>query len=103
MRTLMRVTIPVEPGSAAIRDGRLPQILEATLQRLKPEAAYFYPERGRRTALVVFDLKDPSELPAISEPLFQGLGASVEMFPVMNLDDLRAGLRALDQGAERQR
>ena len=63
MRTLMKVTIPVQAGSAAIRDGRMPHLLEATLQRLKPEAAYFYPGRGQRTALVAFDLNDPSELP----------------------------------------
>jgi hypothetical protein len=41
----------------------------------------------------VFDLKDPSELPALTEPLFSKLGAQVEMFPVMNREDLQNGLQ----------
>jgi len=38
-------------------------------------------------------LRDPSELPPISEPLFNNLGATVEMFPVMDRDDLQKGLQ----------
>jgi hypothetical protein len=94
MRTLLRITIPVKAGNAAINDGRLPQIMESLMEQLKPEAAYFQTHLGMRNAFIVFDLKEPSQIPQIAEPLFQGFNAAVEFAPVMNADDLRAGLEA---------
>lgn len=95
MRTLMRVSIPVEAGNRAIRDGSLERAIGGTIDRLRPEATYFYPESGHRTCLMVFDLKSPSDLPRISELFFMELNAAVEMFPVMNLEDLKTGLKSL--------
>ena len=97
MRTLLRITIPVKAGNAAINDGSLPQTMESLMEQLKPEAAYFVAHLGMRSALIVFDLKDPSQIPQIAEPLFQGFKAAVEFAPVMNADDLRAGLEAATQ------
>ena len=97
MRTLLKVVVPVEAANAAIREGRLQQTMRSLMERVRPEAAYFLPEQGRRAALIVFDLKDPSEIPQIAEPLFLELNASVEFVPVMNADELRAGLQAAGQ------
>ncbi len=94
MRTLLTVTMPVEAGNAAIRDGRMRQALQSLMERVRPEAAYFLGQRGRRTALIIFDLKNPSEIPQIAEPLFQELNAELEFAPVMNAEELRAGLQA---------
>jgi hypothetical protein len=41
---------------------------------------------------MVFDLKDPSEIPANAETFFQNLNAKVEFSPVMNADELKIGL-----------
>ncbi len=98
MRTMMKIKLDTEAGSRAIADGSLPQLMQETLARLQPEAAYFGPEHGVRTAFVVFDLADPSQLPSITEPLFGKLNATVEMFPVMDRDDLQRGLQQLGQG-----
>ena len=95
MRTMMKIKIDTEVGSRMIADGSMPQLMQETLGRLQPEAAYFGPEGGIRTAFVVFDLKDPSDLPSVTEPLFNKLNAQVEMFPVMNQEDLQAGLQQL--------
>jgi hypothetical protein len=62
---------------------------------LKPEAAYFLADDGRRTALMVFDLVDTSDIPSIAEPFFTTMNASVAIVPVMNADDLRRGLEKL--------
>ncbi len=43
-------------------------------------------------------MQDSSLLPTIGEPLFEGLGAKIEIQPVMNSEDLRKGLAALQQG-----
>jgi hypothetical protein len=92
VRTLLRLSVPVEKGNQAIKDGSLTRILQATFERLKPEATYFTTLDGKRTALVVFDLEDPSQIPAIAEPLFNGFNGEVELSPVMNLDDLMRGI-----------
>lgn len=95
MRTLLKVTVPVARGNQTIADGTLPQILQRVLGELKPEAAYFTALDGKRTALIVFDLADPSQIPAVAEPFFQGLEAEVAFAPVMNQEDLARGLGAL--------
>lgn len=92
MRTLLRITVPVETGNAAIKDGSLPKIIGGTMEQLKPEAAYFLPDGGVRTAIMVFDMKDASEIAKIAEPIFEALNATVEFMPVMNIDDLKKGL-----------
>ncbi len=92
MRTMLRVTVPVEAGNRAIKDNSLPKIFQSVAEDLKPEAAYFFAQDGKRGALFFFDLKDSSQIPSISEPLFMGLNATVELTPVMNVDDLRSGL-----------
>jgi hypothetical protein len=95
MRTMMKVKLDTEAASKLIADGSLPNLMQQTMERLRPEAAYFGPEDGVRTAFIVFDLQDPSDLPAITEPLFNRLKATVEMFPVMDRDDLQKGLQKL--------
>jgi hypothetical protein len=69
--------------------------MQETLGALRPEAAYFGPENGVRTAFIVFDMQDPSQLPAVTEPLFSKVKATLEMFPVMNQEDLQKGLQQL--------
>jgi hypothetical protein len=100
MRTLMKVTMPVGAGSPSVKDGTIERLLGDTMNRLRPEASYFYPENGHRTCILVFDLKSPSDLPSITEPLFTELNASVEMYPAMNAEDLKKGLATyLEQNA----
>jgi hypothetical protein len=97
MRMLLKFQIPVEAGNEAIRTGRIVKLNEAVMAHLQPESAYFGAEGGRRTGYVFFDLDDPSHIPVIVEPLFQGLNASIELIPVMNADDLQKGLTELAQ------
>lgn len=95
MRTMMIVRIPVAQGNAAIKNGTLPKVMEATMARIQPEAAYFTTLDGLRTAYFVFDLKQNADIPAIAEPFFMGLDAAVDFSPVMNGEDLQKGLSAI--------
>lgn len=94
MRTLVRVTLPVEASNKAIMDGSLPKTIQETMGRLKPEAAYFTTIDGCRACLMVIDMKDSSEIPGIAEPFFMAFNAKVELSPVMNAEDLQKGLEA---------
>lgn len=89
MRMLLRVSIPVETGNAAIKAGTLGTTIQQILGELKPEAAYFFADdNGVRSASIVVNMQDSSEMPAISEPWFLALNAKVSFRPIMTLEDL---------------
>jgi hypothetical protein len=97
MRTLLRITLDTEAGNRAILDGGLQKIIGGFIETTKPEAAYFGPHGGKRSAMFVFDMQDSSQIPALAEPFFIHLGAGIEMSPVMNLEDLQKGLAAVQR------
>lgn len=94
MRTLLKVTMDLDSGNKAIIDGSMQKIIQNASEKLKPEAAYFLPDKGERCCMMIFDMQDSSEIPAIVEPFFLNLKAKVELIPVMNADDLKKGLEA---------
>ncbi len=94
MRTLLRARMDTRAANEAFRNGTLGKVVEGLMTQLKPEAAYFTALDGGRSAILVFDMQDPSQMPAICEQLFLELEAEVELHPVMNADDLKKGLAA---------
>jgi len=103
MRCLLKVSIPVEAGNSAISDGSLPKTIDTILADLKPEAAYFCDDRGQRTGFIVFDLKDPSQIPAVAEPWFLAFNAHVELHPTMNLEDLKKAAPGIEKAVKNYR
>ncbi len=99
MRMLLKAQVPVEAGNDAIASGRIGEILGGLMERLQPEAAYFVGQGGDRGCYIFFDLEDPSQIPVIAEPLFQGLNASVEFTPAMNFEDVQKGLAELQKSS----
>ena len=101
MRMLLRVSIPVEAGNAAAKAGTLGSTVEQILADLKPEAAYFFADdNGNRSASIIFDMKDSSEIPAVAEPWFLAFNAKVSFRPVMNPQDLAKAGPAIDKAAK---
>ena len=96
MRMMLKAVVGTEAGNEAVRTGTIGKIIEQTMEQLHPEAAYFLAsDDGHRSCLMVFDLGDPSRIPAISEPFFQSGADSVTLHPCMSYDDLQRGLGQL--------
>jgi hypothetical protein len=54
--------------------------MQAAMQTLRPESAYFFEEGGKRECLFVFNL----DFVTLLKPLFPDLDASFHVTPVMN-------------------
>ncbi|WP_405997108.1 DUF3303 family protein [Streptomyces sp. NBC_00829] len=98
MRVLMTVQFDTEKANRAIKDESMGATVRSALEHLKPEAAYFGAKDGLRTAFIVFDLQNPTRIPSAAEPFFQELGARISLIPVMDFNDVQAGLQAYGSG-----
>lgn len=93
---LLRVSIPVETGNAAIKAGTLGPTMEKILADLKPEAVYFFTDdNGCRSASIVFDMQDSSQVPAIADPWYLAFNAKISLRPCMTPQDLAKGLASM--------
>ncbi len=91
MRMLLRAIIPNEPANTMIRNGTFESTIKKILADLKPEATYFVAtDNGERCGIMVFDMKDSSELPKVAEPFFLAFNAHVTVRPTMTPQDLAA-------------
>jgi hypothetical protein len=96
MRILLHIRLPHEPFNTAVRNGTVGKTMERILADTKPEAVYFTEYGGKRGAILIVDVADPSRMPAVAEPWFLQFNADVSFHAVMTPDDLgRAGLDAL--------
>jgi hypothetical protein len=101
MRFLVKAKWPVEKANHLARHGELGQTVQSIVKDSNPEATYFYTDDGQRTALMVIDLQDASELPRIAEPWFLAFNASVEFIPTMILEDLERAGPSIGQAVEK--
>jgi hypothetical protein len=89
MRMLLNIRIPHEPFNAFVRDGTIGEVMGKILGETKPEAAYFTEQSGGRGAILVINLDDPSQIPALAEPWFLTFNADCEFRVVMLPEDLQ--------------
>lgn len=101
MRCLLKVSLPIKEGNAAIADGSLGKTIESILNDLKPEAAYFAEDNGTRTGFIFFNLENSSQIPAVAEPWFLAFNAQVEFHPAMNLADLKNAMPGIESAVRK--
>ncbi len=99
MRFLFKVSFPIEAGNAAAKKDGF-KVIQTILEEQKPEAAYFIADGGRRTGILIIDMKDASDIPQIAEPWFLAMNASVEVTPAMIPEDLQKAAPAIEQAVK---
>jgi hypothetical protein len=96
MRMIMHVDFPPEPFNTLVKNGTVGATLQKALSEVKPEAAYFSEENGRRGGILIVDVPEASRIPALAEPFFLTLNANVRFRIAMTPEDLaRADLEVL--------
>ena len=100
MRFPVKASGPVEKANHLARNGKLGATVRSMIEDLKPEAAYSYADKGKRTALMVLDLQDASEMPRVAEPWFLAFNAGVEFQPAMVLEDLERAGHSIERAVE---
>jgi len=98
MRFLFKIQFPVEAGNAGAKDGF--KAIQTILQEQKPEAVYFAAQGGNRSATMIINMDDTSQIPAIAEPWFLALNASIEITPVMTPEDLAKAGPSVEQAVK---
>lgn len=98
MRVLLDLTFPHGPFNAAVRKGTAGETIGRILEDCKPEAVYFTERNGLRGAILIIDVKKPSDIPTFAEPWFLNFEADCKFRVAMTPKDLQeAGLEALGQ------
>ena len=92
MRFLILAKIPTEDGNKMVQDPKFLEKIEKYINKVKAEATYFFESDGNRVASFIVDIESADQIPVLTEPLFSGMGAHVELHPVMSLDDLKKGI-----------
>jgi hypothetical protein len=93
---LLQVRIPHAEFNTAVRDGNAEKKMKQILEQTKPEAVYFTEYDGRRGAIMIINIDDPSEVPKFAEPWFLSFNANVQFHIVMTPEELgRSGLEKL--------
>jgi hypothetical protein len=70
--------------------------MKQILEEIRAEAVYFTEYDGRRGAIMIININDPSEVPKFAEPWFLSFNADVQFHIAMTPEELgRAGLEKL--------
>jgi hypothetical protein len=92
MRMLLKAVLDTESANEVFRSGAAAEALDRIQEALQPEVLYAFVEDGERAFFAVFDLADPSQIPVISEPLYQRANVRLTLTPCMTLEDMKKGI-----------
>ena len=98
---MLSFRVPTDRANAAIKDGSFSRTIQSIMEELKPEATYFTEMDGARGGYLIVNMDDASDLPAMAEPLFFGMDASIKVRLVMTPEDLQKASPALEQAARK--
>jgi hypothetical protein len=87
MRFMFKAICDTEKVNDLAKKGAFAEKIKSILEELKPEATYFAAEKGSRTAILIVDMKETSEMARVAEPWFLAFNAKVKFLPLMVPED----------------
>ena len=100
MRFLFIIRMQVEAANAAAIAGKLGETIQSIVAGMKPESAYFTDSDGKRTAFIVVNMTDASQLPEMAEPWFLAFNAEIEVHVAMVAEDLAKAGPAIERAVK---
>ena len=97
MRFLLKAIMNTETANQV----NLGEKIQEILSDIKPEAAYFVAENGKRCAYLIVNMDNAHQLPSIAEPFFHGLKAEISITPVMKPEDLQKASANISAAAKK--
>jgi len=95
MRFIIRAQIPTEAGNKMMQNPNGMAEIEAYINKVKAENAYFFEAGGERTMVFIVNMDRTDQMAAFAEPLFM-IGAKVEFHPVMLMEDLKRAAASME-------
>lgn len=93
MKMLMHVKFPHEEFNKTVKNGTVGEKMQKIIESSKPQSVFFTEANGRRSALMIVNMENESQIPKLAEPWFLQFNADVEFHVVMSPEDLdKAGL-----------
>jgi hypothetical protein len=96
MKMILTVTMPHESFNALIKKGTIGKVLNEIMGEVKPEAAYFSLNNGKRSAFLVINVNNASDYIKYAEPFFLQFNADIKYDIVITPEEIKsAGLEEI--------
>ena len=89
MKMILTVTMPHEHFNSYTKDGTIGKILADIMAELKPEAAYFSLNDGKRCAFLVVNVDKASDYVKYAEPFFLKFKADIKFDIVITPEEIK--------------
>lgn len=89
MKMLLTVTFPHEPFNAKIKKGTIGEVLDKLMAEIKPEAAYFSLNEGKRHIFMLVNVNSGGDYVKYAEPFFLQFGADIKYDIVITPEEIK--------------
>ena len=88
MRMILTVTMPHEPFNTFIKNGTVGKVLDGIMKEIKPEAAYFSLDEGKRSLFIVVNVEKGTDYVKYAEPFFLKFNADIKYDIVITPEEI---------------
>ena len=89
MKMILTVTLPHESFNALIKKGTIGNVINDIMGELKPEAAYFSLNEGKRSIFLVVNVDNAGDYVKYAEPFFLKFNADIKYDIVITPEEIK--------------
>ncbi len=96
MKMILNITFPHEPFNSKIKKGTIGDVLNKLMGELKPEAAYFSLNEGKRNIFMIVNVNSSGDYVKYAEPFFLQFNADIKYDIVITPEEIqKSGLEEI--------